>query len=277
MISPRRELSRRNRRTWLRHIPFQFFFDPGIPWPYRFKRQFRKLAKRRSSVITILILALWLVGAWIAFLLSGVAYPQTDLPSWAILYCILLASTWILPVPFFPTAILASLHLGVENGTRLSTTSLWVASFIGYSIARMFPTMAARFYNQIGPSWLPEQMGKRSFQALINVLSDPRIELRTKIAYQGLYCVPLPWFMLSTWLLLPATVYLGCRWVVQLTPPVLIQVIQQNPILFIGGVLGLAAVRAAWRVVRQARLQPLPLVQKNPEGEKSQDGIQKSA
>jgi hypothetical protein len=54
-------------------------------------------------------------------------------------------------------------------------------------------------------------MGQRNFAVLSGFVLDPRISFQNKNAYQGLFCVPLPWFLLTSGLVIPGVLYLICQ------------------------------------------------------------------
>ncbi|MGK5083945.1 phospholipase D-like domain-containing protein [Bdellovibrionota bacterium FG-1] len=206
-ITPLRNL-RRNR------LPFDFFFDPSFPWPTRFKLRFRKLARHHHWIIPLSLVLLALTGSMLAVFLS---FPGRGSPDWmVILFGIALSTFWLIPLPFVPTALLTTLWLGPDTGIRLTLFSIWIGSILGFSVARIFPTTVARYCSEKAPKWLENRFKERTFSALLWVLADPRIELRFKIAYQGLYCIPLPWFLMAMGVLAPSVLFLICDWGFQL-------------------------------------------------------------
>ncbi|MBC7692532.1 MAG: hypothetical protein H7222_12275 [Methylotenera sp.] len=216
------ELKRLGRRSpWLSRIPWQYFFDPVVPWLYPLKRRYRKWTHTRSWLAFSGMLFVWGLGVstslWIFSLVTPDPLSSTSPTSWWAIYGVLLTSAWLLPLPFLALGIFASIQLGPHLGPELVTSAFWTASLWGYVLTRMFPTPMSRFFRKTSPPWLPERIGMRSFPYLISVLADPRVSIRSKIAYQGLYCVPLPWFILGNLLFLGSALYSICRWTSGLT------------------------------------------------------------
>ncbi|MGZ3688101.1 MAG: phospholipase D-like domain-containing protein, partial [Bdellovibrionota bacterium] len=149
-------------------LPLHRYFDPPVPWFYPLKRRYRGLVKRQSSLIFLGVLLLVSFGASGAILLSGAETGK------ALFYSTLLSTVWLLPIPFVPIALLASLVLGPETAARLAASALAVAATLGYALARAFPTPAARFYRRTATPGAPERLGLRNFPMLVSVLADPR-------------------------------------------------------------------------------------------------------
>lgn len=244
---PRFDLARnRERGRWTR-LPFQKAFDPQLPPTYPFKRIYRRLEHRRSWIriaSLVCLSALGTAASWVGALAFG-----AERGAWPIAYVLLLSSSWWLPVPFLPIAALLALQFGAASAAKIFLPSLWAASLIGYALARAYPTAATRYYNRIGPRWLPERLGRRSFGTLVSVLSDPRVELRSKIAYQGIYCVPLPWFALGTWVVLPAAIDMTCRVTELAFPAAWSASVRSQPLRWIASLFALTAARAAIRMI----------------------------
>jgi hypothetical protein len=191
-----------------------------------------------------LLIGLDLTGVITTLLFSGGLWPTGQHGLWPVVYASILSSAWLLPVPFISIALLAFLQLSPALASPIVAFSIWIASLCGYSLARMFPTAAARYYNRISPHWLPKKMGQRRFEALISILADPRIDLRSKIAYQGLSSVPLPWFAFATWIVLPAVLVLGCRGITALAPTLLLASLQDHPASWLTAILSLSTARS---------------------------------
>lgn len=197
--------------SWLghfiqKHVPWKLFFDPKVPWFHPLDRRFRRLSNSEFPWITATTALLWVLSTMASLSLARL-FMSAPIGNWEWLYASILTSVWFAPVPFTGVAILSVFQLGFETGTALSICSLWVAALQGYLLTRIFPTYLTRFYRASGPSWLPKRLGLRQFPATISVSMDPRIMLRSKIAYQGLYCVPIPWFAMNLLLILPSALY----------------------------------------------------------------------
>ena len=123
------------------------------------------------------------------------ASSHPDAWDWA--YATALSSVWFAPVPFVALAILAGFHLGPEEGTALSIYAFWISALLGYCLTRLFPTYSTRFFRETAPKWLPHRLRLRRFPVTVSVTADFRISLRSKIAFQGLYCIPFAWFLLN--------------------------------------------------------------------------------
>ncbi|MEO7161549.1 MAG: phospholipase D-like domain-containing protein, partial [Bdellovibrionia bacterium] len=189
-------------------IPWEFFFDPVLPWFYLLKRKYRGFPRRRWYPVVYTLGLIWIFGAFFTWLIAGVYWSQSQ---WSIYYLAILSSVWLLPIPFILIQILMVFHLGYPEAIKIGVSALWVASALGYMVARYFPAYSSCYYGLDGPSWLPERLGLRSFPVLLSVLLDPRVSIRSKIAYQGIYCIPMPWFILGTGIVLPAILYIAAR------------------------------------------------------------------
>ena len=197
-------------------VPWRDFFDPLIPWLYPMAMKFRRLSRLpENRVIAWVSFPLWLlVCATGIFFSELTVWANGPAPwGWVAAYAAVFSSTWLLPIPFLPLTAFGALHLGGHLAAECAIPSFWVTSLWGYSLTRYFPTSTARFYRRTGspPRGLPEQLGLRSFPTLVSILVDPRVSLRSKIAFQGLYCVPLPWFALGHCLFLAGCIYMICR------------------------------------------------------------------
>jgi len=208
LFNPRLEIRQlKERSPILARLPWQIFFDPKVPWAYLAKRKIHEWERRRSTFALLGIFTLWLSGVVIAFKLARIPLEASP---WAYAYSILLTSNWLLPLPFTLISLVTAIHLEPILALRLVICSLWISSIWGYFFSRFFPTWAGRFFRKTSSSRLPARIGFRSFPYLVSVLLDPRVSLRSKIAYQGLYCVPFPWFLLGTLMVLPSALYLLC-------------------------------------------------------------------
>lgn len=191
-------------------IPWKLLFDPKIPWFYLLQKRFKNLPSSPIPWIFLISLLLWMGSASLSLFLARLFEPSVlaswtvNHPSlWRILYAYILTSVWFAPIPYTLVAILSLFQLGFKQGVALSLSSLWVAGLFGYWITRSFPNYLTRFYRPSGPSWLPKRLGLRRFPATLSMTLDPRLALRSKIAYLGLYCVPFPWLVLSLLIVLP--------------------------------------------------------------------------
>jgi phosphatidylserine/phosphatidylglycerophosphate/cardiolipin synthase-like enzyme len=204
---PRVQLAHERRRhPWLARFPWDAFFDPPMPWLYPLKRRVRRWERRQGFVA----LALVLVGAAAAFFAAGLAELIEPLTPRARVYAVALSTVWCLRVPFVPLTLIAALDAGPRLAAAAATGALWAASLVGYCLARAFPTAAERHYGSHGLGGLRERPRVRSFRALVELLADPRVPMRAKIAYQGLACVPFPWFALGTLVVLPSALATAC-------------------------------------------------------------------
>ncbi len=186
----------------LSRIPWQIFFDPVMPWAFAIKKRVR-LAVRRKKFGILLggLFLIWLTGLACCVLLSNPESPE-QLSFLALLY-----SAWLIPVPFVLTAVAATLRLGTDLGPMLAVHAFWVASIWGYFFARVFPSAIRRIFTHTAPPRLPALLAQRSFAHLLKVLFDPRIGVRNKIAFEGLFYVPLPWLLVGNLLLVPSVIY----------------------------------------------------------------------
>ncbi|MFZ9595296.1 MAG: hypothetical protein ACO3A2_04380 [Bdellovibrionia bacterium] len=189
-------------------VPWKFFFDPSVPWFYFFKRRLRRRVSRRFWGWIFPLLGLWFFAAFLTSVFSGISWQSS---AWPVFYTAAFSLVWVFPVPFFMLQWIAVAHLGGEQALRVSVSAFWVASAIGYTFCRIFPAFSSQYYQRISPVWLPSRLGLRSFPVLLSILLDPRISLCSKIAYQGIYSLPLPWFIVGTGLILPAFFFLVAR------------------------------------------------------------------
>jgi hypothetical protein len=192
-------------------------FDPGLPWLHLIKRRFQVLFSRRPAIALYALLLSCTAGIAASWLVSGIsALPaaQFKLPA---LLAAALASAWLIPLPFFLLSMLSFVVLKQSQAVTVILASFWVDAFLGYAAARVFPGAAAQFYGRgRPPSALPWQsLGQRTFPQLILFLANPFVSVRSKIAGQGLYCIPLPWFALATGLLFPSALVLAARLLTQ--------------------------------------------------------------
>ena len=208
----------RLRHPWAISFPWRWLFDPQLPWLYLLKRRYRAWRKREPDLALLCVLGIWGLGVFLCSRLAGVPLlPLSGKSGFGLLYCIFLASAWLVPLPFIAVALLCAAQLGEPFGPRIAVCGLWISAIWGYALCRMFPTVAGLYYQKTAPRWLPRRLGLRSFPLLIQVLGDFRVGLRSKIAIQGLYCAPVPWFVLGTLLLLPGALLLSCQAVARMT------------------------------------------------------------
>jgi phosphatidylserine/phosphatidylglycerophosphate/cardiolipin synthase-like enzyme len=203
----------RRRHPWSSRVPWRRFFDPDLPWTYPLKRRFRHLVATGSGLVTFAVFGVWFAGVAGAMLLGGVLPAETPTEHWGQAYSLFLASGWLMPLPFVALALLSALHLGPAVGAWITVSSFWCAAVIGYTVCRIFPSTAGRYFRRTGPRWLPARIGLRSFPYLVSVIADPRVSIRSKIAYQGLYTIPMPWFALGTLLVLGSALH-AAAWAV---------------------------------------------------------------
>jgi hypothetical protein len=57
-----------------------------------------------------------------------------------------------------------------------------------------------------------EKLGIRSFENVLAAILDPRLGFQGKIVFQGISFTPFVWFAFLNWLVIPAAIYVGCRW-----------------------------------------------------------------
>lgn len=203
--------------TW---IPWEKFFDPEISPFYPLKLKLTRWNEnRRPMQRAIVKLALTLIAA--SLVLGYTRWSSGWLPTGdslprAALYALLLCSSWAIPVPFLPVALLAVVDLSHVarlhasnpiDSLRIPIASLWLVSLLGYFATRMFPTRAGLLYKGMRQSALSQQLGKRFFPLLLSAAFDPMIPIHYKIIYEGIYCMPLAWFALVNGLLLPSVLY----------------------------------------------------------------------
>ena len=210
----RRELS--TSHPQMVHIPWHLFFDPKVPWFHFFKRRYRSQVRSAVRLLKMMTFVYWLVGAFVSnSLVSALSFRLGSISLggqvWPVIYTTLLFSAWLLPLPLFLISVLASLHLGPQQGPLIVVVACWIASLWGYALARSFPGEVGQTRQQAAPRWLSEKLGHRNFPSLVAALLDPRASMRSKIAYEGIYCVPLPWIFLANGLFLPSILYLVCR------------------------------------------------------------------
>ncbi len=192
---------------WFARFPWQILFDPPLPWLYPLKRRFRLLSRRHAELARAVTAVAWLAGALLCHWLALRLEPEGQASALTLAYAAALSSAWLLRVPFTLTALWATLALGGGRGLALAVSGLWVSSVWGYAVTRMFPTASSRYFRATAPRWVPRQLGLRQFPALVSVVFDPRVGLRTKIAFEGLTCVPSPWFVLVNGALLPGALF----------------------------------------------------------------------
>jgi hypothetical protein len=240
-IHPMEESSERIRnlspfnRFLQKRVPWKFFFDPPRPWFYPLARRLRKNmrhfvnAKNLAVIVTFSVFNA-AISSSAAELFSGGHEPFF----WTGLFSIILGATWFAPTPFFLLALLATFKLGPALGPLVSVFALWTSSLTGYFLTRLFPVTSERFLQQTAPAWLPKKLKLRSFFTTLLTLSDPRLGVRSKIAYSGLYCVPLPWFLLSMGVALPLMTLIFLKLVHHMIDSALAtQLVAYTPSLFV--------------------------------------------
>jgi len=212
-LRPTHEIKRRlNRLNFVeRHlqtiIPWKFLFDPAQPWLHPLARKARRIARNHRGWERWVVVLFWAATTLLTVTLASP--PKVD--AWTYAYAAALSSVWFAPVPFVALALLSGFHLGAEQGIDLSIYAFWISALVGYCLTRLFPNYATRFYRETAPRWLPARLRLRRFPVIVSVTADFRISLRSKIAYQGLYCVPFAWFLLNMMLVLPAGLYVLLR------------------------------------------------------------------
>ncbi len=182
-------------------IPWQLFFDPGLPWFFPMRWRFRRLEMAHPTAAALSIALLWLSGVIATLLLSGLS-SRTDADPWAYAYATLGATCWLLPIPLFFVMSMAVLSIGVDTAVRVGVISLWVSGIFGYAWGRVFPRSAQRYFTATGYR-IPHSLGSRTFERVARVILDPRISIQAKAVGQGFYSIYLPWFAFGTLLVLP--------------------------------------------------------------------------
>ncbi len=187
---------------WVSRVPWTFFFDPSIPWFYVLRLRYCRNARKNKTIVFGDLIFIGLMSVFFALLTENIFELNKSWEYFA--YFSLLILTWLLPVPFIFTSVFALLRFGPGVGVKISMIGLWIASGVGYFLIRGFPFFGVL----IDPYFQSKQLIKiKNFQSLVAILLNPFISVRSKIIYQGLYFVPLPWFILGTWIILPAFIY----------------------------------------------------------------------
>jgi phospholipase D1/2 len=189
-------------------ISWAKFFDPPVPWLHSLKHRYRKLSLPGSNFHSHAALLAWSLPFSISLLFTDNTQPEEGIRT-TVLAGALLSSSWILPIPFALVVFVSSLAMGPEQAANLAVTVFWITSGLGYLTGRVLPATMARLHTLSSPTRLPARLGMRGFPALVSVLIDPRIAIRSKVVYQGIFCIPVPWFALGTWIILGSTVYTG--------------------------------------------------------------------
>lgn len=183
-------------------IPWEIFFDPNAPWIFLWKRKYLQDLLQNPQWLVVFVFPFWIITSMMiirmAHLPLGLHHPGTGF------YCLILSSVWAARLPYLATLIFLTWIEGSTMSSRVLFYSLWIASTWSYTVARLFPSTAARYYQSKTKA---KAKGGRSFSTLISILIDPRISIHSKISYPGLYFMPLPWFILGTGLILPALIY----------------------------------------------------------------------
>ncbi len=182
-------------------IPWQLFFDPGLPWFFPMRWRFRRLEIAHPTAAALSIALVWLSGVVACLVLSGLS-SRTDAPHWAYAYATLGATSWLLPIPLFLVMTMAVFSIGVDTAVRVGVISLWVSGVFGYAWGRVFPRSAERYFTATGYR-IPLPLGSRTFQRVAQVILNPRYSVQAKAVGQGFYSIYLPWFVFGTLLVLP--------------------------------------------------------------------------
>jgi len=224
----------------LRKIPFRFFFDPPLPWLFSIKIKMVRSMRRKESARVAFNFAYWLTGyattlLLIRFMTSALALTPSRNNPWLLLESALIYSAWALPVPIVLGSLFVTLSQGLHFGSQIVVASLWVSSVWTYILARTFPSYSSNFYGRIYEKF----SGTRDFAALTRFILDPRVSFQNKNAYQGLFCIPLPWFLLTSGLVIPGAIYLICHLAQAETPFFLVENIRMNPDIGFAILLGL--------------------------------------
>lgn len=177
-------------------IPLQKIFDPPVPLLYALKARLavpNALRIRRALPLAILgVIGLCsgisLIFASTAVRLSGAGFW------WGVTLSTSLAMSWLLPVPTVLTSAYAGALLGAKAACVIVACSLLVSAVAGYVLARVFPNIAQRFCEKLAPAWLPQSLGLRRLPVLLYVVCNPFLNFQSKIAYQGIFSMPVRWF-----------------------------------------------------------------------------------
>lgn len=193
-------------RQFLGSLDLSGFFEPSVPWFYSFKHRIRRAAQKNVLLIFLFFICFWILG--FGFVSSFCREFYLEAPLGAPIVCAIAASLWIFPVSFSATLFFSTLFFDVKFAIQAGVSGFWISSLFGYFFARIFPGPAARLFHGVMPERAKHRLGMRSFSELLLVLFDPGIGVRSKMIYQGLYCVPFPWFIFMSGLVLPSFIYI---------------------------------------------------------------------
>ena len=185
-------------------ISWQFLFDPLVSWFSPLRWKYRRLFSRHHSLFSFWILLIWALEVVLIGLISG----QWKEGRLSLIACTFLqASIWLDSVPFVLFYLISIFLFGLQKSVQNTILSLWLASFLGYFFARIFPVKAAALCSNLRSLYFRNRLGTRDFSILMLTVMDPWIDLQSKIIYQGILCIPLPWFLLATGIVLPSIIY----------------------------------------------------------------------
>lgn len=228
--------------SWL---PWHRFFDPEIPFFHRLKRGLRvqtRLHRGRAVFGLLLVVTL------------GWATAISVIGDWrweSMAYSAVLSLNWLLPFPMVAITLFSAFHLGMPLSFKVVSISFWITSLLGYTLIRMFPTAAARYYSlpSSQASWALNRMGSRTFSELMRVLLDPRISTHSKIALQGYFCIPFPWFVVGDLLVLTSVLSLIPVLAVSLVPTEVSDGMRSHGLTLLGLWI---AITAGYRVAKKS-------------------------
>lgn len=200
--------------AWIaRHIPIERVFDPDIPLNYFFKWRLALLSNSRLG--RIISMAVWIVFlltlAFSLFALNAVTQMLgqgdgaemmttaaiTPRVWWIVLYAFFLSSSWLLPVPVFLVSIFAGIQFGEALGPLIVASALVASASAGYFFSRVFPSLSMEYFGNPPPEWLAGSIGLRSLPVLIRSMFSPKGGFQMKVAYQGIFSIPVRWFASS--------------------------------------------------------------------------------
>jgi phosphatidylserine/phosphatidylglycerophosphate/cardiolipin synthase-like enzyme len=200
---------RRSLRFWS-FVSWQVLFDPAVAWLFPLKSKILRWIRRR--ILLYAFAGISFFGAQLAVLYLSLG-DKILADSASMTFAAAFLASGSLSIPVTPILILAILKLGPQLSAIIWCYSLWISGVFNYGLIRAFPVTAGWFHRTIHPQWVVRKMGVRNFASLLSILLTPRISMRAKFALQGLYCTPLPWFILGTLVIFPSVVFFtayGC-------------------------------------------------------------------
>ncbi len=182
-------------------------FDPAAPLFFAIRHRLRRIGSMPYA-------AAWGIATyWLAVGPGWHWETQVATKPWGqspfVLAIILLSASAWWPLPFTTLSFAICWIAGFEATVPMLWISLWNACLWGYATARIAPERAwSRLRHRLGDSTL-SRAGSRDFGQVLRLSLDPRISLRSRIAAQGLYHLPVPWFLWTLIVILPTWLTLG--------------------------------------------------------------------